>query len=105
MDADATFMKKPKTKAVKRRLWLCSVPYLSGIDKPSTDESAHRVTARRGITAAVAAEIAVETSEVGSEGDEYFMWVWLPGGVAKAKEYVVSVSCVWKFKAKHSPAY
>ena len=67
------------------RLWLCSEPARSddGQPKPDSDDDGNKVTAKKPITAEIAAEIAVETSGRDmSDGDEMAVWVWHPGDSA-----------------------
>lgn len=84
-------------------LWLCSEPSRAddGLPKPESDDDASKVTAKNQIGADTAAEIAVETSDLDmSDGDEMAVWVWQPGNVANAKEYLVRVSWSWSFSAR-----
>jgi hypothetical protein len=84
-------------------LWLTSKP--SGTDevspKPTTDDDGSKVTANNPISSDIAAEIAVETSDLEiSDGEELAVWVWQPGDVANAIEYFVRVSWSWSFSSK-----
>jgi hypothetical protein len=82
-------------------LWLCSEPSSDRLPKPDSDDEASKVTAKTEITADTAAEIAVETCDREmSDGEELSVWVWQPGAVADAEEYLVRVSWSWSFSAR-----
>jgi hypothetical protein len=103
MNSDATQSPARCVQPVCSALWLCSEPWPShdGLPPPESDDEGGKVTAKNLITAATAAEIAVETSDREmNDGDELEVWVWQPGCVAQAKSYLVRVSWSWNFSGR-----
>jgi hypothetical protein len=84
-------------------LWLCSEPTISSDNatKPEADDDGCRFKSKKPITAEEAAEIAAETSDrLHADGDELAVWVWRPGGAARAMEYFVRVTWSVSFSAR-----
>ena len=78
--------------------------WLVSFDEPEHDSDGSRVIAKAPIDASTAAEIAMETEDDISDGDQLDVWVWLPGQVSMAVVFSVSASMSWAFVAKQNAA-